>query len=606
MRKNKLLLTLLCLWVGLMPAMAQSATIINEMQKVPYANVMAMYKNEFGSFEKPAMSITFPYAVIRMHLEGNAHEVRAAKERLTLYMGQQMGVEARVTTYSNQILFLVRAPRHPMIHIDCGDGCDQVLLSNMQQLQPNCLYDCTVRFRLEGDINATTDTVFVNEGPQYHTLNLHVEPADAKVEVFANGEYRNWILEDGQISLQLLEGDYDYTISANRYYTEKGTIHIPNNQTDTTIRLRCMMGWLSITSDSTNLQNLSAKISRSDGSQIVSLPCERFLCYPAKYTITIKSDYFYTYKQDIIIEENAEVHLSPKLVPKGSIPDVSPVYATDIIDNFALIHGKLPDRYIAETGIIYGKMKDYTQGQRVVLTGEGEFEKGLTDLEPDTEYFVWAYAYNGIDTVYSTIDTFKTLQAPIEKGYRYADLGLSVKWATCNIGANSPEEYGDYFAWGETKPKSTYSWNTYIWCEGSPDSQTKYCSSRLYGIVDNKKQLELSDDAAIENWGGTWRMPTDAEWAELEEKCTWKWTTQNGVKGYKVTSKINDNSIFLPAAGYKGHSGLYELGSYCYYWLGVLGTNYPSDAYGMCLSSSSIRRDNYSRNNGFSIRPVCQ
>ena len=151
MRKIRLLLTLLCLWLGMIPTLAQSVTIVEEMKLVPHASVMAMYKNEFGSFEKPVMSPSFPYAVIRMHLEGNAQAVRTAKERVTLYMGQQMGVESRVTTYSNQILFLVRAPRHPMIYIDCGDGCERVLLSNMQQLQPNCLYDCRVRFTPEKD-----------------------------------------------------------------------------------------------------------------------------------------------------------------------------------------------------------------------------------------------------------------------------------------------------------------------------------------------------------------------------------------------------------------------------------------------------------------------
>lgn len=151
MRKIRLLLTLLCLWLGMIPTLAQSVTIVEEMKLVPHASVMAMYKNEFGSFETPLTSPSFRYAVIRMHLEGNAQAVRTAKERVTLYMGQQMGVESRVTTYSNQILFLVRAPRHPMIYIDCGDGCERVLLSNMQQLEPNCLYDCRVRFTPESD-----------------------------------------------------------------------------------------------------------------------------------------------------------------------------------------------------------------------------------------------------------------------------------------------------------------------------------------------------------------------------------------------------------------------------------------------------------------------
>ena len=92
-------------------------------------------------------------------------------------------------------------------------------------------------------------------------------------------------------------------------------------------------------------------------------------------------------------------------------------------------------------------------------------------------------------------------------GHEYVDLGLSVKWATCNVGASKPEEYGDYFAWGETQPKSNYDWNTYKWCNGSNDTQTKYNTKSNYGTVDNKTTLDLSDDAACANWGGNWRMP---------------------------------------------------------------------------------------------------
>ena len=130
--------------------------------------------------------------------------------------------------------------------------------------------------------------------------------------------------------------------------------------------------------------------------------------------------------------------------------------------------------------------------------------------------------------------------------HEYVDLGLSVKWATCNMGASSPEEYGDYYAWGETETKSTYDWNTYKWCKGSENTLTKYCTDSDYGTVDNKTVLDPEDDVAHVKWGGNWRMPTDAEIEELRENCIWKWTTQNGKNGYKVTSKKNGNSIFLP------------------------------------------------------------
>lgn len=155
--KKATLLTLLCLLFGLQPLVAQSVKITKELTHVQMASVLAMYKNEFGSFEKPALDDTFPYAVIRMHLEGNAHTVTAAKEQLTLYLGQQFGVESRVTSYSNQILFLVRA-RRPYIYIDCGDGCEPKLLSGGQQLRSDCVYDCAVRYIPAGETPSNIDT----------------------------------------------------------------------------------------------------------------------------------------------------------------------------------------------------------------------------------------------------------------------------------------------------------------------------------------------------------------------------------------------------------------------------------------------------------------
>ena len=145
MRKTKIIITLLCFWFGLMPLSAQSVTITKEFTQVPMASVLAMYKNQFGKWEKPDLDITFPYAVVRMHLEGSGREVTMAKQTLTLYMGPQTAVLDRYTENSNEILFLIPA-RRPTVYVDCGDGCDRVLLVGNQQLQPNSVYDCTVRF----------------------------------------------------------------------------------------------------------------------------------------------------------------------------------------------------------------------------------------------------------------------------------------------------------------------------------------------------------------------------------------------------------------------------------------------------------------------------
>ena len=194
-------------------------------------------------------------------------------------------------------------------------------------------------------------------------------------------------------------------------------------------------------------------------------------------------------------------------------------------------------------------------------------------------------------------------QPMMHNGHEYVDLGLSVKWATCNVGATRPEDAGDYFAWGETQPKSKYDWSTYKWCNGSKKKLIKYSDT---WEKDNVNTLELSDDAAHVNWGGNWRMPTDAELIKLREQCTWTWTTLNGVNGYKVTSKSNGKSIFLPAAGHRYNSSLYYAGSSGYYWSSSLRTGSPYGAWSVYFYSDNVYRGGSGRDCGFSVRPVCQ
>lgn len=175
-----------------------------------------------------------------------------------------------------------------------------------------------------------------------------------------------------------------------------------------------------------------------------------------------------------------------------------------------------------------------------------------------------------------------------ENGHEYVDLGLSVKWATCNVGADSPTEYGDYFAWGEVEPKAEYTATTY-----------KYDS--------NPEVLPLSNDAAHVNWGGKWRMPTEAEQDELRNNCKWEWTTRRGVEGYKVTSNINGNSIFLPAAGYRSFSNLRSEGSLGLYWSS--SSNMNSCYHACCVSFYSCDEDwdaGSGRSRGHSVRAVCE
>ncbi len=191
--------------------------------------------------------------------------------------------------------------------------------------------------------------------------------------------------------------------------------------------------------------------------------------------------------------------------------------------------------------------------------------------------------------------------------HAYVDLGLpsGTLWATCNVGASKPEDYGDYFAWGETATKSTYSWDTYKWCnDGDYHKLTKYNTYSSYGTVDNRTVLDPEDDAARANWGGAWRMPTREEMNELYANCTWTWTTQNGVNGRKFTVP-NGESIFLPAAGYYSSGSLYYAGSNGYYWSSSLDTDYPGNAYDLNFDSGDVGLNDYYRLYGQSVRPVC-
>ena len=300
-------------------------------------------------------------------------------------------------------------------------------------------------------------------------------------------------------------------------------------------------------------------------------------------------------------------------VPPINLPVIITDVVTKITETTAVAGGNVTSdggiASVTERGVVYGTSENPTVENSKVTSGAGigAFTCNLADLQVGTTYYVRAYAVNSQGTAYGEQVSFTTLTPSngMENGYEWVDLGLSVKWATINVGATKPEEYGDYFAWGETEPKNTYDWSTYKWCNGSYDTQTKYCTKSIDGSVDNKTQLELSDDAAHVNWGGSWRMPTAVEFTELRENCTWTWTTQNGVNGYKVTG-TNGNSIFLPAAGYRGGSSLLDAGSYGYYWSSSLNTYGPSYAYNLRFYSSLVDWNDFGRCYGLSVRPVCQ
>ena len=271
-------------------------------------------------------------------------------------------------------------------------------------------------------------------------------------------------------------------------------------------------------------------------------------------------------------------------------------------------------------GVCYGKNENPTINDRIVSTNEVDDENNFTlvlkDIPFGTVYYR-AFVKIGVTVHYGALKSFK-MKYPVGD---VVDLGISVKWATFNVGATKPEEYGDYFAWGETEPKTVYSWSNYKWCKGSENSMTKYCSESNYGtygcngFTDDKTTLDLEDDVAHVQWGGNWRMPTMAELDDLRNKCTWTWynwgnTEFNGVAGYKVTSNIEgykERFIFLPAAGLNYGNFSEGVGLCGGYWSSSLSSDIPHNALNI-----EIWYDNHVdvygafRNYGRSVRPVCE
>ena len=235
----------------------------------------------------------------------------------------------------------------------------------------------------------------------------------------------------------------------------------------------------------------------------------------------------------------------------------------------------------------------------VVPTGTYQFEAEIWD-NATTSAEICSFATSAA----KTFTAGECLNMPAKYVPTYVDLGLSVKWATCNLGATTPEGYGDYFAWGETSPKDDYSLTNYF--------DAKYVSGWSFLKYNNeggKTTLEPEDDAAHVNWGGNWRMPTKAEFEELHNNCTWTWTQKSGIYGCEVKGS-NDKSIFLPASGLRDGSDPSGVGSEGYYWSSSLYESSSGSTYIINFLREEEGLEWYCeegwRYYGLSVRPVCQ
>ena len=232
----------------------------------------------------------------------------------------------------------------------------------------------------------------------------------------------------------------------------------------------------------------------------------------------------------------------------------------------------------------------------------GDFTVILTGLKDKTTYYYRVFMNVPDFNREGTMDgSFTTALISDRYPMEYVDLGLSVMWATCNVGAKCPEEYGDFFAWGETKPKDNYFRNTYF-----DASYSKYNNDGGLTI------LTPDDDAAYVNWGADWRMPTYNELCELWDSCRWTWYVNgnaefNGVAGYKVQGRkegYTDKFIFLPAAGYRSGTGIFDSGVCGCYLSTSINPDFSSNAQKLFFNTEDFLLPPMFREDGYSIRPV--
>ncbi len=298
------------------------------------------------------------------------------------------------------------------------------------------------------------------------------------------------------------------------------------------------------------------------------------------------------------------------------VPAVTTGTASDISSYHATLSAEVTSdggELIIARGFLYGTTENNLTERIVSGTFQdiGGYTAFIDNLTLNTTYYYKSFATNLAGTSYGEVMSFTTLVSTgTLSGHDWVDLGLpsGTRWATCNVGTTVPEGYGDYFAWGETTTKTTYNWSTYIYCNGSNSTLTKYCNNSSYGnngFTDNLTTLEASDDAAAANWGTGWRMPTREEMNELYSNCTHEWTTQNGVNGRLFTGP-NGNSIFLPAAGRRVDSDLGYAGSCGYYMSSSLFSSGTDYAWSLYFNSDGYDMGISCRYYGLTVRAVCQ
>ena len=430
-----------------------------------------------------------------------------------------------------------------------------------------------------------------------------VEPADSKANiqyrsetdteyrVFADGQ----IDDDGKATEKIPVGKYYYKITSKYYHISEGIIDLADAAEPYVAEVTLRPNYGELT-----LKSAANAVIYIDGEKVGNGFWSGKLM-PGSYTVETVLEKHANSEEVIEVRdgERKSIALKEPTPITGSL-DLSstPLEADITIDGTR--YGTTPrvvdNLLIGDHYVLFSKQGYESKGATVTIN-DGVTAELTVALEKETPG-VYNVAEAKADEAADAVTT--------HKGHEYVDLGLSVKWATCNIGASVPEEYGGYYAWGETESKKKYSWRSYKWCTESSTTLTKYCADRRYAmLIDDKTELDANDDVAHVEWGGTWRIPTIVEQYELISKCKWNWMTKNGVNGYMVTGP-NGNSIFLPAAGFNKGSEVCDRGVYGFYWSRLSIKHRANNAYCLGFLCGESNCTNAYRYYGFTVRPVCE
>ena len=454
------------------------------------------------------------------------------------------------------------------------EGCEPVTITfadyGIEHLRADGIYQLKFDNERLGYLRSSVQTKKGNY------LSLTVTPANASLAI--DGE--PYVLEsDGSISALLSIGSHSYELSAPGYASKRGTVTIgQGSRTDMSLSLKSVMARLQLSCETSGTQFYVNDRLRGTGSWTGELTAGSY------YVEARKEGYRSASRQVTLAERETCPVAFPALTPITGTLNVNyhPVGTEVWIDGKKV--GDAPNIF---TDIIVGqhsvelRSSGYETLKSSVTISEGQETRLEGSLSRQTT--VAATSSPGGSSSSGVSGTHQS--------HEYVDLGLSVKWATCNVGGSKPSDYGDYYAWGETSTKSSYDEDN--------------CETLRKEIGDIKG---TSRDVAHVKWGGSWRMPTKAEFDELldSDNCTWTWTTLGGHKGYKVTSRKNGNSIFIPAAGGRYGTSLYRREEYGCYWSSTPYESNTRRAYSLDFHSSYHSTDWSGRYFGYTVRPVAE